>query len=108
MEPVITLTSSGGVINLDLTIGRYFQITLTENITGIVITGAPPPGYGLSFLLWITQNASAAKTFTMPAEFDWDGGTVGAISTELGAVDLLAASTRNGTTWDVTLSKGRA
>lgn len=105
MEPVVTLTSIGGVINLDLTSGRYFQITLTENITGVVITGAPPPGYGASFLLWITQHASSAKTFAMPAEFDWGGETVGAISSKLSSVNLLGASTRNGSSWAATLAK---
>lgn len=108
LQPVQVLTSSAGVLTINLNMGRYFQVTLTENITNLVIEGSPPPGFGASFMLWITQHASSAKTLTMPAAFDWDGGTVGAISTALGAVDLLAASTRNGTTWDVTLSKGRA
>ena len=108
-EPVVTLASSGGVLTLDLSAARRFEVTLTENITSVVFTNAPAAGFGASFLLWITQHASSAKTFAMPAAFDWDGGTVGAISTAVGKVDLLAASTRNGgTTWDATISKGRA
>lgn len=107
-EPVITLTSSGGVLTIDLGAARRFEVTLTENITSVVFTNAPAAGFGASFLLWITQHASAAKTFAMPDAFDWDGGTVGVISTALGAVDLLGLSTRNGTTWDATLSKARA
>lgn len=107
-EPVITLASTAGELTIDLSRGRYFQITLTENITSVAIIGGPVAGMGASFLLWITQHASAAKTFAMPAAFDWEGGTIGAISTTVGAVDLLAVSTRNGTTWDATLSKARA
>lgn len=107
-SPVIALASVAGVLTIDLSRGEYFTLTLTENVTSVVITNAPPSGFGASFLLWITQHASAAKTFTMPAAFDWDGGSIGEISTTLGVVDLLAASTRNGTAWDVTLSKGRA
>lgn len=108
-EPTITLTSSGGVLTLDLTSSRYFQVTLTENITSVVITGLQGAGYAASFMLWISQHASSAKTFSMPAAFDWDGGTVGTISTAVGVTDLLAGSTRNGgSSWDVTLSKGRA
>lgn len=105
---VTTLASAAGVLTIDLSRGEYFAVTLTENITSIVIANGPASGFGASFLLWITQHASAAKTVTMPAAFDWDGGTVGVISTALGAVDLLAISTRNGTAWDATLSKGRA
>lgn len=108
LKPVTTLTSVAGVLTIDLSRGEYFAVTLTENITSIVMTGVPTSGFGASFLLWITQHASAAKTVTFPAAFDWDGGTVGAVSTAVGKVDILACSTRNGTTWDATLSKGRA
>lgn len=107
-EPVVTLASSGGVLTLDLSTARRFEVTLTENITSVVFTNAPAAGFGASFLLWITQHASSAKTFAMPAAFDWDNGVVGAISAAFNSVDLLAASTRDGTTWDVTLSKARA
>lgn len=105
---VVPLTIAGGVLTIDLSRGEYFAVTLTENVTEITITNAPPTGYGASFLLWITQHASSAKTVAMPAAFDWEGGSVGEVSTGVGAVDLLAASTRNGAAWDVTLSKGRA
>lgn len=105
---VVTLTSVAGVLTIDLSRGEYFQVTLTENITSVVVTGAPA-GFGASFMLWITQHASSAKSFAMPAAFDWDGGTIGAISTALGKTDILAGSTRNGgSSWDVSLSKARA
>lgn len=107
-RPVIVLDSVAGVLTIDLSRGEYFTVTLTENVTSVVITNAPPAGFGASFILWITQHASAAKTFTMPSAFDWAEGTVESISATLGAVDMLAATTRNGAAWDVTLSKGRA
>lgn len=106
--PVLTLQSVAGVLTLDLSLAKYFQVALTENITSVQIINGPPSGYGDSFMLWITQNASAAKTFAMPSFFKWANGSVGVISTALNAVDLLAGSTRDGTNYDVTLSKGRA
>lgn len=106
-KPVVTLTSVAGVLTIDLARGEYFQVTLTENITSVVVIGAPA-GFGASFMLWITQHASSAKTFAMPAAFDWGGGTVGAISSTLSSVNLLGASTRNGTAWAATLAKDLA
>ena len=107
-RPVVALASVAGVLTIDLSRGELFTLTLTENITSIIITGGPGAGFGYSFLLWITQHASIAKTVKFPAAFDWDGGAADTVSSQVGAVDLLAVSTRNGTAWDATLSKGRA
>lgn len=108
-KPVVQCASAAGVLNIDLARGEYFAVTLTENVTSVTFSNLPPAGFGASFLLWITQHASSAKTFAMPAAFDWDGGAVGDISTAVGAVDILAGSTRNGgSSWDITISKGRA
>lgn len=108
-RPVVTLTSVGGVLTIDLSRGELFQVTLTENIASIVITGTPGPTFGTTFMLWIIQHATSPKTMAFPVAFDWDSATVETISSSAGKVDLLACSTRNGgTSWDATLSKGRA
>lgn len=106
-QKVTTLTSSAGVVNIDLSLGKYFTLTLTENITSITFSNAPGAGFGDSIMLRITQHASAAKTVTWPASFRWEGSAP-VVSTTLSAVDLLALTTLdNGTKWDATLSKGR-
>lgn len=106
---VTALTSSAGVLNIDCSLGDYFTITLTENVTSITFSNLPSAGYGQTIMLWITQHASSAKTMTFPSSFDWEGGTVGVISTTLSARDTLALSTLNaGTNWDATLSKARS
>lgn len=107
-KPVVQCASAAGVLNIDLARGEYFAVTLTENVTSVTFSNLPPAGFGASFLLWITQHASAVKTFTMPATFDWDSKTAEEISTTAGAVDLLGGTTRNGgSSWDVTISKDR-
>ena len=107
-RPVVTLQSVAGVLTIDLARGDLFQVTLTENITSIVMANPPPSGMGSTFMLWITQHASAVKTVAFPASFDWDSKSVETVSSSVGAVDLLAGTTRNGgTTFDVTLSKDR-
>lgn len=106
-QKVTSLTSSGGVLAIDLSLGSYFTLTLTENVTSITFSNAPGSGYGQTIMLRITQAASA-KTVAWPASFKWEG-TAADVSTGPGAVDLLALTTMdNGSTWDATLSKGRA
>lgn len=106
-QKVTALTSSAGVVNIDLSLGSYFTLTLTENVTSITFSNAPGAGYGQTVMVRITQG-SPAKTVTWPAAFKWEGAAP-SVSTGNGAVDLLALTTMdNGTAWDATLSKGRA
>lgn len=106
-QKVTTLTSSAGVVNIDLSLGKYFVLALTENVTSITFSNAPGSGFGDSIMLRITQHASSAKTVAWPASFRWEGSAP-AVSTTLSAVDLLALTTLdNGTKWEATLSKGR-
>lgn len=105
---VTAVTSSAGVLNLDLSLGNYFTITLTENITSITFSNLPGSGKGASIMIRITQD-STPRTVAWPASFKWEGGAAGSVSSGSGVIDLLAISTlSNGTAWDATLSKGRA
>lgn len=86
-DTVTAVSSSSGVLTLDLSLGSYFTCTLTENITSIVFSNAPASGKGQAFSIHFTQHASSAKTITgWPANTKWFGGTY-AISTALSAVD---------------------
>ncbi len=106
---VTAVSSSSGVLNLDLSLGDYFTITLTENVTSLTFSNAPGSGKGATVMLQITQHASSAKTFAFPSAFDWAGGSVGVISTALSAKDVLAITTfDNATAWIATLSKAHA
>ena len=103
------LTSAAGVVNIDLSLGDYFTITLTENVTSLTFTNLDGSGYGRSIMLQITQHASSAKTFAFPSSFKWAGGTLGIISTGLSAVDVVAVTTfNNGSAWRATLAKAFA
>jgi len=103
------LTSAAGVVNIDLSLGDYFAITLTENVTSLTFTNLDGAGYGRTVMLQITQHASSAKTFAFPASFKWAGASTGVVSTGLSAVDVLAITTfDNGTAWRATLAKAFA
>ena len=60
------VTSSSGVITIDLDSGNTGTITLTENITDIDFTNVPTNGVS-TFTLQITQDASSAYTVAINA-----------------------------------------
>lgn len=90
-----TLTSSAGVLTIDCALGDNFIVTLTENITSIVLSNEPASGVARSISLEIVQHASAAKTVAFPAGWKWPGASVGVVSTALSAVDELSLMIRN-------------
>jgi Iap family predicted aminopeptidase len=103
------VTSSSGTLTLNASLGDYFTVTLTENVTTLAFSNLPGAGYGTTIMLQITQHASSPKTFTFPASFKWAGGSAGTISATNSAVDVLAITTfDNGTTWRATLANGFA
>ncbi len=105
-EPVNALASASGVLTIDCSLGSYFTFTPTENVTSTVLTNVNP---AQTIAIRFTQHASAAKTWAFPALFDWAGGTVGVVSTGVGAVDLLTLTTFNsGTAFLAALTKAYA
>lgn len=105
-SPVTAVTSSGGVLNLNLTLGNYFTVALTENVTSITFSNLPGSGFGTTVMVRITQGLGS-YTVAWPASFRWEGAAP-TVSTANGAVDVLAILTfDNGTKWDAILSEGR-
>lgn len=104
---VSTLATSGSVA-VDFSLGDYFTLALSGNVSGFTFSNLPGAGKGGSLMIRITQD-STARTVAWPASFKWAGGVAGAVSTASGAVDVLALTTfDNGTTWDATLAKAFA
>lgn len=65
-EKVQAVTSSSGVLAIDVLSGNVATITLTENITDIDFTNVPAAG-SCAITLIITQHASSAKTVAINA-----------------------------------------
>ncbi len=96
-ETDVALTSSSGVVAIDLSAGNVGALTLTENVTDIDFTNVPTDGSS-SFMLKITQDASSAYTvainaMTVNGGSDVTGLTAGGagytMSATLGGVDVL-------------------
>ena len=65
-ETDVAVTSSSGVVAIDLSNGNTGSLTLTENVTDIDFTNVPTNGVS-SFTLKITQDASSAYTVAINA-----------------------------------------
>lgn len=105
---VTALSISSGVVNIDCSLGDYFTLTLTANVTSITFSNLPGSGKGASKWVEIVQG-SGPYTVAFPSSFKWAGGTLGVVSTVNATVDELAITTvNNGTAWKATLAKAFA
>lgn len=96
-------SSSSGVLTLDLENGNDFDVTLTENITSIVISNPSPTGNYCEFNLSFTQDGTGGWTVTgYPAGTIWvGGGTEPTITTTAttGSDDIHGYTRDAGTSW---------
>lgn len=102
---VSILAVSSGSVTLDCSLGDYFTLAPTANVTGWTMTNVPA---ACSLMIQLTQD-STARTVAWPSSFTWSGATPGAVSTTAGAKDVLAITTFDaGATWRATLAKAFA
>lgn len=106
---VSALSISSGVMNVDCSLGDYFTVTLSENVTSITFSNLPGSGIGASKLIRIQQHASAPKTVSWPASFKWENAVPNTVSADVGMIDMLSISSfDNGTTWLASIGKNWA
>lgn len=96
-ETDVALSSTSGVVAIDLANGNTGSITLTENVTDIDFTNVPTNGVS-SFTLKVTQDAATAYTVAINAVTVNGGSDVTALTpgasgydmtATLGAIDLV-------------------
>lgn len=88
-EKVQSVSSSSGVLAIDVLSGNVVTTTLTENITDIDFTNVPAAG--TCAITWIvTQDASTAYTVAINAITINGGGNVTALTAGAGGFDMTA------------------
>ena len=75
VETDVALTSSSGVIAVDLANGNTGSITVSENITDIDFTNVPTNGTS-SFTMKVTQDGTGSRTMAINAITVNGGGNV--------------------------------
>jgi hypothetical protein len=104
----VSALASSGAVAIDCDLGDYFTLALAGNVTAITFNNLPAAGKAVSLMVKITQDATA-RTVVWPASFRWAAGSVPAVSTGAGSVDVLAISTFDqGATWQATLANAFA
>ena len=97
-----TPTSSSGAITFDCANGNAFQVTLTENITGVTLSNPPASGLYGEIIIKFVQDGTGSRTVGgWPGAVKWPGGTAPTITTTATTgTDLVTLKTWDGgTTW---------
>ena len=100
-DSVTAATISAGTVTLNCNGGRVrnFTVSMTASAT-LAVSNLAPAGRVTEFECLITQDATGARTLTLPASFRPLGGSDTAIAAAAGAKTVLSAKTFDaGTTW---------
>jgi hypothetical protein len=91
VETDVALTSSSGVIAVDLANGNTGSITVSENITDIDFTNVPTNGTS-SFTMKVTQDGTGSRTMAINAITVNGGGNVTGLTPGNAGVTLTTAA----------------
>jgi trimeric autotransporter adhesin len=99
-ETSTTPPVSSGSLTLDLETGNVFEVVLTEDVTSLILAGAPASGRAGAATLILRQDATGGRTLSWPGSVKWPGGAPPAVTAAANAIDIYAIVTRDGgTTW---------
>jgi hypothetical protein len=90
-ETTATLTSSSGVVSVDLENGNVGTLTLTENVTDIDFTNVPTSGL-TTYQMYITQDSSSSYTVAINAITVNGGSDVTAKTAKNGGFSMTATN----------------
>ena len=104
-EAPYTVTSSSGVVLLDLSKAQSFQLTTTEAVTQFTLSKAKA-NMSTTFTIKITQDASTAYTAAWTFKDDdgttlsvkWPGGVAPTLTSSTSAIDIYSFITMDGGT----------
>jgi hypothetical protein len=90
---------SSGTLALNLATGRYFGVTLNDNVTTLTFSNVPS-SVGCTIDLLLTQDATAGRTFTWPSNVYFQNGVLPTVTPLRGDTSAFRLTTFNGgSTW---------
>jgi hypothetical protein len=99
-ETSTTPAVSANTLTLDLQTGNVFEVTLTQNVTSLVLANPPAAGRAGTCTLILRQDATGGRTLAWPASVRWALGTPPVVTPHASAIDMYAFVTRDGgTSW---------
>ena len=106
---VTALSISSGVVNIDLSLGDLFTLSLTANVTSITFSNLPGSGNGQAIFIRFKQDATGSRTVAFPASFKAISGSDTAVQSAANAyTDMALTSVDNGTRWEYVAKAGAA
>lgn len=103
-KKVNTPAISSGVLTLDLSTGRFFNVSLNANVTTLTITNVPS-GVMTSFEVVFKQDSTGSRTISWPSNFYFENGLPLVLGTLPNDVALLRFATfDSGSTWVCTFN----
>lgn len=103
-SPVTALSIVAGVVNIDLSLGSYFTLALTANVTGFTFSNLPAAGIGQTASVRMQQDATGGRTVAFPASFHQITGGATAVGSAANSYTLLMfTSFDQGTRWEYTM-----
>lgn len=99
-EKLTTISSTGGILTIDASLGTVFEHTLTENTT-LTVTNVPNNGTAYGFTLKVKQDAaSSGFVLGYAAPTGWSKATAPELTATANAVDIFVLLTLDaGASW---------
>lgn len=94
---ITTLTISSGVISPDVSVSNAFKVTLSANVTSIVVTGWTAAKETTATIRF-TQDSTGGRTVAFPAGWKWAGGAAPTITATLNKTDIVVLYSDDGGT----------
>lgn len=91
-EKVVTIASATGTVNIDLSLGNIFDVTLT-GATIFTFSNPAPSGQNTSFTMYLNQGGTA-QSVTYPTSVKWSNDTIPTISV-INKTYVLSFTTKN-------------
>lgn len=92
-DTVTALSIASGVVNIDLSLGKFFTLLLTANVTSITFSNLPASGKPGEFAVRIRQDGTGGWTVALPSSFKPTGGSDTSVASAANAYTLLTALT---------------
>jgi len=101
---VTVLSIASGVVNIDCSLGDYFTLALTANVTSITFSNLPAAGVGRTLMIRMKQDATGGRTVVLPSSFKTIIGSDTAVQSGANAYTILAlTSFDQGTRWEYSM-----
>lgn len=106
---VNALTISSGVVNIDCSLGDFFTLSLTANVTSITFSNLPAAGKAAALAVRIQQDGAGGRTVALPSSFKEITGSDTSVQSGANAYTILHIETFDqGTRWEYSMKAGAA